>query len=127
MSNAERDVSRFLAEMHARLDALDQERESVADRDASQSPSASAPSNRTGSANTPRKYANWSSAPPRYRPQFEQRAQETIGDLSQKARAKVAKTKREFQEAVEAIAPAPCASRRAEAHSWKLEKARACG
>ena len=34
--------------------------------------------------------------------QFEKQAQETIGDLSQKARVKITKTRREFQEAVEA-------------------------
>ena len=39
--------------------------------------------------------------------QFERRAQETIDDLSQKARAKIAKTRREFQEQVTSLAPAP--------------------
>ena len=32
--------------------------------------------------------------------QFERTAQDTIADLSQKARAKIAKTRREYQEAV---------------------------
>ncbi|HEY2842519.1 MAG TPA: Smr/MutS family protein, partial [Bryobacteraceae bacterium] len=41
--------------------------------------------------------------------QFERRAQETIDDLSQKARARIAKTRREFQEQVAALAPAPSA------------------
>jgi DNA mismatch repair protein MutS2 len=36
--------------------------------------------------------------------EFEQRARDTIGELSQKARAKVAKTSREFQESVEKVA-----------------------
>jgi DNA mismatch repair protein MutS2 len=39
--------------------------------------------------------------------QFERRAQETIEDLSQKARTKIAKTKREFHEQVASLAPAP--------------------
>ncbi|HEX9577520.1 MAG TPA: Smr/MutS family protein, partial [Myxococcales bacterium] len=37
----------------------------------------------------------------------EQKAQEAIGELSQKARAKIARTKREYREAVETIAPPP--------------------
>jgi DNA mismatch repair protein MutS2 len=36
--------------------------------------------------------------------QFEQTAQSTIGELSQKARAKIARTRREYQESVEAVA-----------------------
>ncbi len=38
--------------------------------------------------------------------EFEKRARETIGELSQKAQAKVARTRREFQEAVESLKPA---------------------
>lgn len=106
MSNAERDVSRFLAEMHARIDALDQERQSVADRE-----QAIAERERSLEQNWERKYAakirDLEQRAAALSAAFEQRAQDTIGDLSQKARAKVAKTKREFQEAVESIAPAP--------------------
>jgi DNA mismatch repair protein MutS2 len=42
--------------------------------------------------------------------QFERRAQETIEDLSQKARTKIAKTRREFQEQVASLAPQPVAA-----------------
>ena len=51
--------------------------------------------------------------------EFERRAQETIEDLSQKARTKIAKTKREFQEQVASLAPAPAAG--ASAAPLKLE------
>jgi DNA mismatch repair protein MutS2 len=105
MSNAERDVSRFLAEMHARLDTLGRERQSVADREKSVGER-----ERSLEQNWERKYAakirEVEQRAAALSAAFEQRAQETIGELSQKARAKVAKTKREFQEAVESIAPA---------------------
>jgi DNA mismatch repair protein MutS2 len=39
--------------------------------------------------------------------EFERRAQDTIEDLSQKARTRIAKTRREFQEQVASLAPAP--------------------
>jgi len=53
--------------------------------------------------------------------EFEQRAQETIGDLSQKARARIAKEKREYTEAVESIAPAPIETKTA-APALRLEE-----
>ena len=106
MSNAERDVSRFLSELHARIDSLDQERKSVTDRE-----QAVAARERSLEQNWEKKYAakirEVEQRAATLAAEFEQRAQETIGELSQKARAKVAKTKREFQEAVESIAPAP--------------------
>jgi DNA mismatch repair protein MutS2 len=109
MSNTERDVSRFLAELHGRLDSLEQERTTVEAR-------AAALDARELSLeqNWERKYSaklrEVEERAATLAREFDRRAQDTIGELSQKARAKIAKTKREFQESVEAILPAPAAS-----------------
>ena len=105
MTTTERDVSQFLAELHARIDGLEQERRDVAVR-------AQALDQREHSLEQTweRRYAakirEMEQQAASLAAQFEQRAQETLGELSQKARAKVAKTKREYQESVETIAPA---------------------
>ncbi len=105
MTNAERDVSRFLAELHKQMAAIEEERASVAARERTveaRERSLEQTLERKFAARTAeieRRAAELSSA-------FERRAQETIGELSQKARAKVAKTRREYQEAVEAVAQA---------------------
>jgi DNA mismatch repair protein MutS2 len=103
MTNAERDVSRFLAELHKQMAAIEEERASVAARERTveaRERSLEQTLERKFAARTAeieRRAAELSIA-------FERRAQETIGELSQKARAKVAKTRREYQEAVEAVA-----------------------
>ncbi len=104
MSNSERDVSRFLAELHSRLDALDQERETVAGRERSVDERERS-LEQTWEKKYGAKIREMEQRAAALSAEFEQRAQETIGELSQKARAKVARTKREFQEAVESIAP----------------------
>ena len=48
-----------------------------------------------------RRFGKWNSEPRNWPRQFEQRAQSTIEELSQKARTRIAKTKREYTEAVE--------------------------
>jgi DNA mismatch repair protein MutS2 len=106
MSSTERDVSAFLAELHAKLDAIERERREIAARrtelDARETSLESA---------WERKYAGkireMEQRAAELAAAFEQRAQSTIEELSQKARTRIAKTKREFTEAVEAIAPAP--------------------
>ena len=112
--------------MHQRIDALERERTRRSRTRAQPSPPASSPSNRPGRRNTPRKFASWNSAPSELSAQFEQHAQETIGDLSQKARVKIAKTSREFQEAVEAAIDAAAARTLRAATPEARPKARAC-
>ncbi len=110
MTTAERDTSRFLAELNARLDSLEQERSQIAAR-------AQALDARERSLEQAweRKYASkigeLEQRAGQLSAQFEQRAQETIEELSQKARAKIAKTRREYHEAVQVIVPAPAAPR----------------
>ena len=106
MTNAERDVSRFLAELHKRMAAIEEERASVAARE-----QAVEARERSLEQTWERKYAastRRDRAPGRgtLARNSNSRAQETIGELSQKARAKIAKTRREYQEAVEALGPA---------------------
>ena len=106
MTSTERDVSHFLAELNTRLDAVDAERREIAAR-------AEALTAREHSLEQTweRKYASKIGEVERraaeLAAEFEHRAQETIDDLSQKARVRIAKTKREYQEAVESVvAPA---------------------
>jgi DNA mismatch repair protein MutS2 len=110
MTNTERDVSRFLAELHSRLAAIEEERASVAARE-----QAVDARERSIEHTLERKYAARIAELERRAAQlssdFERRVEETIGELSQKARAKVAKTRREFQEAVESVAQTPASSR----------------
>ena len=110
MTSTERDVSNFLAELHVRLDALEQERREVMEQQ-----QALAQRERSLEQTWERRYSakirEVEQQAAGLAAQFEQRAEETLGELSQKARAKVAKAKREYQEsvgsAVESAAPAP--------------------
>ena len=115
MTTAEQDVSRFLSEVHQKMAAIEQERAAVEGRER-----AVEARERSFERDLERKYsaklqdverraADLSAA-------FEKRAEETIGELSQKARAKVARTRREFQEAVESLAQ-PVAAQPAQASS----------
>jgi DNA mismatch repair protein MutS2 len=103
MTNAERDVSRFLAELHKQMAAIEEERTRVVARELS-----AEKREQSLEQTLERKYAARTAELERRAAElssdFERRAQETIGELSQKARAKVAKTRREFQESVEAVA-----------------------
>jgi DNA mismatch repair protein MutS2 len=115
MTNAERDVSRFLTELHKQMAAIEEERASVAARE-----QAVGARERSLEQTLERKYtariAELERRASELSSEFERRAQETIGELSQKARAKVAKTRREYQEAVEAVArvapPSPAAQQK---------------
>jgi DNA mismatch repair protein MutS2 len=106
MSNAERDVSRFLAELHDRIDVLERERSELTARAA-----ALEQKEKSLEQTWEKKYAakirELEHRASELTAQFEARAVETIGELSQKAQVKVAKAKREFREAVEALAPQP--------------------
>ncbi len=115
MTHAERDVSRFLTELHKQMAAIEVERASVAARE-----QAVGARERSLEQTLERQYtariAELERRASELSSEFERRAQETIGELSQKARAKVAKTRREYQEAVEAVAraapPSPAAQQK---------------
>ncbi len=106
MSSAERDVSAFLAELHAKFDAIEKERREIASKrtelDAREQSMETAWEKKYGAKirEVEQRAAELAAA-------FEKQAQSTIEELSQKARARIAKTKREYTEAVEAIAPEP--------------------
>jgi DNA mismatch repair protein MutS2 len=109
MAASDRDVSRFLGEMHQKLEQLETERAEIAARDHSLA------LREQGLEQTwERKYIakirEVEEQAAALSVQFERRAQETIEDLSQKARTKIAKTRREFQEQVASLAPATAAA-----------------
>ncbi|HLX44908.1 MAG TPA: Smr/MutS family protein [Bryobacteraceae bacterium] len=121
MTSAERDVSHFLSELNTRLDAIEQERREIAER-------VKLVSEREQSLQQTweRKYAaklgEIEQRAATLAGEFEQRAHETIEDLSQKARTRIAKTKREYQESVEAITvPASKAAGQVSPPRLKLE------
>ena len=101
MSGAERDVAHFLNQMHLKLDALDAERKTIAQKE-----QALAAREQMLEQTYEKRYADRLRAleqkTTELTSQFEKQAEETIGELSQKARVKIAKTRREFHEAVDA-------------------------
>ena len=118
MAASDRDVARFLSELHQRLGRLEAERAEIAAR------SQALDLREQGLEQTwERKYiAKIREVEERAADlsmQFERRAQETIEELSQKARTKIAKTRREFQEQVASLSPAPA---QAAAVPLKLEE-----
>lgn len=106
MTNTERDIAGFLAEMHRRLDDLEAERREVAERERSLSVR-----EQSLEQSWEKKYAakiqDMEQRAAELSSRFEDQARATIEDLSQKARIKIAKTRREFQEAVEAAIEKP--------------------
>ncbi len=122
MSHSERDVSDFLAKLNARIEALEAERAEVAKEKA-------ALDLREASLekNWEKKYSDRlrdvDEKASKLASEFEQRAHETIDELSQKAKAKIAKTRREYRESVDAIKPpSPVQETRALAPRVKLEE-----
>jgi DNA mismatch repair protein MutS2 len=117
MAASDRDVARFLGELHQRLEQMEAERAELAARG-----QALAAREQGMDQAWERKYSakirEVEERAAELSAQFERRAQETIDDLSQKARARIAKTRREFQEQVGALAPVP---ERAAATPLKLE------
>ncbi len=104
MTNTERDVSRFLNELHARIDAVEQQSKALAGREQVLE-SREKSLEKTWEKKYREKIAEIEQNAATLSRQFEQRAEETLGELSQKARVKVARTKREFQESMEAVSP----------------------
>jgi DNA mismatch repair protein MutS2 len=109
MTNVERDVSRFLAELHDRIDVLERERAELTSRTAAMEAREKS-LEQTWEKKYAAKIRELEHRASELTAQFEQRAVETIGELSQKAHVKVAKVKREFKEAVEALAPLPASA-----------------
>ena len=109
MTNVERDVSRFLAELHDRIDVLERERAELTARTAAMEAREKS-LEQTWEKKYAAKIRELEQRASELTAQFEQRAVETIGELSQKAHVKVAKVKREFKEAVEALAPLPASA-----------------
>ena len=106
MAASDRDVSRFLGEMHQKLEQLESERMELTARN-----QALTLREQGLEQAWERKYTTKlrevEDRAAQLSIDFERRAQETIEDLSQKARAKIAKTRRVFQEQVASLAPAP--------------------
>jgi DNA mismatch repair protein MutS2 len=113
MTGSERDVSRFLAELHARLDEVDQQGRELGMRE-----QAVDARERSLEQTWERKYAakirEIEQRAAELTRDFEQRAQTAMEELSQRSRnraqAQVSKTSREFKEAVESLEPAPIAA-----------------
>lgn len=109
MTSTERDISQFLAKLHDRLEELDRQGAALASRE-----QALDAREKSLEQTWERKYAarirEVEQQAAALAAQFEQRAQTVLDELSQKARtsktqAMVAKTKREYSEAVGAISP----------------------
>jgi DNA mismatch repair protein MutS2 len=120
MTNTERDVARFLAELNQRLEQLEADRAGMEERT-----KALDARERSLEQTFERKYASKlrevEDRAAELAAQFEQRAQETIEDLSQKARARIAKTQREYREAVASLAPQPTVAASGNVPRLKLE------
>ena len=106
MAASDRDVSRFLAEMHQKLEQLETERADLAARSHALSLREQA-LEQTWERKYIAKIREVEKQAADLSVEFERRAQDTIEDLSQKARTKIAKTRREFQEQVASLAPPP--------------------
>jgi DNA mismatch repair protein MutS2 len=101
MTNTERDIAEFLSEMHRKIEVLDRERRDLAGRERALAAREQSLEQIWG-----KKYAEKireiEQRAAQLSAQFEEKARATLEELSQKARAKIAKTRREFHEAVEA-------------------------
>ncbi len=110
MTSSERDVSQFLANLHERLDAVEAERRQIAEQRASLDAREKS-LEQTWERRYEAKIREVEQQAAQLAERFQRRVDETLGDLSQKDRARVAKAKREYQESVEAavekIAPRP--------------------
>ncbi|MBV8841558.1 MAG: Smr/MutS family protein [Bryobacterales bacterium] len=109
MSHSERDIAQFLSRLEAQLHAVEEERATLAGRERD-----IAAKEHSLEQTWERKYAakvrELEDRAGELASQFEQRAQNAIQELSQramsnKAQAKIAKTTREYQDAVAALSP----------------------
>jgi DNA mismatch repair protein MutS2 len=114
MTHSERDVARFLSQLHEQLGALERERTELATRERTvQAREQSL--EQTWERKYTAKIRELEQRAAELASQFEQRAQEAIAELSQRAvsqksQAKIARTKREYQESVTSLAPPTAAT-----------------
>jgi DNA mismatch repair protein MutS2 len=106
MSSTERDVAHFIAELNRKLEELSAERNKLA-ADKAALDAREAGLETTWEKKYAQKLQEVEKNATKLATEFEQRAHDTIEDLSQKNRARIAKTRREYQESVSAIAPEP--------------------
>jgi DNA mismatch repair protein MutS2 len=106
MSSTERDVAHFIAELNRKLEELSAERNKLAAEKAALD-AREAALEITWEKKYAQKLQEVERTATKLATEFEQRAHDTIEDLSQKNRARIAKTRREYQESVSEIAPQP--------------------
>ncbi len=98
MTNTERDVSRFLAELHKQMAAIEEERASVAAREQTVAARERSMEQTLERKYTARAAESGAVARPSSRANSSAARKRPSASWSQKARAKVAKTRREYQE-----------------------------
>ncbi|MSV33990.1 MAG: endonuclease MutS2 [Bryobacterales bacterium] len=101
LTTTERDIAHFLNEMQQKLDELESERSGVATKERALAAREQS-LDQTWEKKFAAKIREVEDRAAELSAGFEKQAQETLGELSQKARVKITKTRREFQEAVEA-------------------------
>ncbi len=104
MSNTERDVAHFIAELNRKLEELTAERTQLATEKAALD-AREAALETTWEKKYSQKLREVDQQAAKLASEFELRAHETIDELSQKGKARIAKTRREYQESVSEIAP----------------------
>ena len=104
MSSTERDVAHFIAELNRKLEELSAERNKLA-LEKTALDAREAALEQTWERKFAQRLRDVDDQAAKLASQFEQRAHETIEDLSQKNKARIAKTRREYQESVAEIAP----------------------
>ena len=106
MSSTERDVAHFLAELNRKLEELSADRNKLA-AEKTALDAREAALETTWEKKYAQKLQEVEQGAAKLAAEFEQRAHSTIEDLSQKDRARIAKTRREYRESVAQIAPQP--------------------
>lgn len=109
MSSTERDVAHFIAELNRKLEELSADRNALAAEKAALD-AREAALEQTWEKKFAQKLREVDQQAAKLAADFEQRAHDTLEDLSQKNKARIAKTRREYQESVAEIAP-PVATR----------------
>lgn len=106
MTNTERDVADFLSKLNAQIEALAGERRQLAEEKATIQVREAA-LERTWENKFAEKLRTVDADAAKLAAEFEQRAKETIEDLSDKAKARIARTRREYRESVASLAQPP--------------------
>ncbi len=104
MSSTERDVAHFIAELNRKLEDLSAERNRLAAEKAALD-AREAALEQTWERKFAQRLREVDEKAAKLAAEFEQRAHQTIDELSQKDKARIAKTRREYREAIAEIAP----------------------